>query len=352
MAHTTFSIISGTTVPNNYSWDNGTPFSSTSPLVSTSILPVADTITGYSPGVKVYIENTSDPTTTITTNFTAISSLFVWDFGDYYNHANNTYSLGCTANVSHVYVMPGTYTITLTKYDTYLQVNPLTNELEVKTNILGDSSDDNPYQSSNCVIVQEILPVANFYPVTSAIGPAPHTVRLTARTTRSGSFPIEKIVWDFGDGTPQLTVSRYATAVNDFLVKNNILSGDPADPRNYDPVHTYYRSYNTFPVFYPSITAYASSTNSLDSCSITIGPISLSSVSEKIKILKSSLTPKETFYALQVEDNVAFVKTLTSAPTTTVTSTTPTNTLRNSSNRTVSISGNPGTDYYTVQITC
>lgn len=335
-----FLPISGHTVSNNYSWDNGTPFSTASPLVCTVVLPVNDTITGYAPGVKVFVKNT----TTLefnTPGLTSISASYVWNFNDYYNNDNNSYTLSCNADVFHVYIMPGSYNITLTVTQTYLQNFNIQTRTDTTTFI-------------DACVVQEIPPTANFYSVTqptTGVGTLP--LRLTSRTTVPGSFPVDRIVWDFGDGSEQLTVSRYYNLPNDKLINNNIFTNDPDDPRNFDVLHEYNRDVNTYPVFYPSITAYSSSTNTYDACSLTIGPIQLSSLGSDVHILKGRNTPYGNIYTVQHNKDIAFLTTGQQEQTTIATvPTTPPNPIRDTYNKSTLSLGNSGTDYYTVTGFC
>jgi hypothetical protein len=345
---TSFTIVSGNSVPSNYSWDYGTPLSSIPSLVGTEIFPQGNTINGYAPAVKIFVQNNSSLTTQ-TTEFTAISSLYSWDFGDYYNTKNNNYTTPCSGAVSHVYIIPNIYTITLTRYETGLQYNPVAKKVEVVTNVEVFPENDN---EKNSITILNILPSAGFFPITPSIGTAPHSVQFTAKTTIPGSFPIDKIVWDFGDGSPLLTVSRYITAVNNQLIQTNTFSSDPADPRNFEPVHIYQRLYNEYSIFYPSITAYSGSTADTDTCSNTIGPIFLPNLNE-LKILKSKSTTTGSFYAIKNNNSVAFVSTLTSSPSeASTTIKLPTGPIRNSSAQPILYSGNSGTDYYTVDIIC
>ena len=252
-----FTVISGHSVPSNYSWDRGTPFSTTSPLVCTVLLPQGGIITGNAPGVKVFIKNNT-VLSTIAENFTSVSAEYFWNFNDYYNSNNDTYTLTCSTDISHVYIMPGSYETTFTVVETYLQVDPQTQIPQTKTNT--------KVKTLSVCTVQEILPKANLYSVTQpTTGYAPFSVRLTARTTIPGSFPVDRILWDFGDGSERLLVSRYYNEPNSNLIFTNILSSDSQDPRNYDVLHTYTRECDTYPVFYPSITAFSSSTNSIRS---------------------------------------------------------------------------------------
>jgi hypothetical protein len=340
-----FTVVSGHSVPNNFSWDNGVPFSTTSPLVCTVLLPQGGIITGNASGVKVFIKNDSILSTT-TTNFTSISAQYIWNFNDFYNTDNDTYTLTCSADISHVYIMPGSYETTLTVVETYQLVDPLTQLLLTKTQT-------NTSTKSVCV-VQEIPPQANLYSVTQpTIGQAPLSVRLTARTTIPGSFPVDRILWDFGDGSERLLVSRYYNKPNSNLVNNGVFTNDSDDPRNYDVLHTYSRKCNTYPVFYPSITAYSSSTNTLDTCSLTIGPILLSTTDAQFHILKGRNTTYGNLYSAELDKNITFVATQSAIGRTySLTPTVPPNLIRNSFGQPVLSLGNPGTDYYTVSGLC
>lgn len=102
---------------------------------------------------------------------------------------------------------------------------------------------------------------------------SPVTVRLTPRYTKSGSFPIEKIVWDFGDGSPIIIKRRQDKGKDYNWIYNGAYESDPLDPRNYDIEHTYTRSLSGDFMFYPTITVYSSSTGTSDCASIGMGPI-------------------------------------------------------------------------------
>jgi hypothetical protein len=173
------------------------------------------------------------------------------------------------------------------------------------------------------VDVKEIPPVASLCILTNpAHGPAPHTVAITPRHCKPGSFPFERIIWDFGDGTPIQTVSRHTIPDPVYFTYTNNFPADPIDPRNYDAIYTYKRSVDSFSMFYPSITAFCSSTNTRDSCSVPIGPITpevlipantlpVSSVIEppaSFRLLKARNTRNDVLYTLNVSDRVGFVR--------------------------------------------
>jgi len=448
---TSFYILCAETVPENYTWDRGTPLAPSN-AATTVLVPDSTTtyVSGYAPGVRVVFQNNSIPETgydNITYN---------WDFGDYYNDTNNFASLSCISSIDHYYVMPGTYRVTLSLVQTKTETtNDTANDLLCKgkygfrwfwndlnqgdqnAKTWNETKIDAAYpkqwyeetaclqkyctswswdqlQSDNIdiekriqwgqtqtgsafekkwmyeandtlctienyttqdtvskleqtittteIVVKEKPPTAGMYSMTRPItGYTPYTVRLTPRTTLCGSFPIDRIDWDFGDGSPIKTITRYAPTYDDPTIISNVLEGlafpdDRDDVRNFDVLHTYTVNNNTYPVFYPSLTCYSASTNTSDSCCITIGPITLSSQPLETHLLKARNTLKGNIYAFNVGENIAFTTTtLTTAQTTPVIYNIPTTKLRDTYDRFIigEYNGNPGIGYppeYT--ITC
>jgi hypothetical protein len=167
---------------------------------------------------------------------------------------------------------------------------------------------------ANKIKIKEISPVAYL----SAAQPdslnriSPLSATLTARFTKCGSFPIEKIVWDLGDGSPQLIQRRWSVNASDPFVYTGVFSSDPNDPRNYDVKHIYTINKNTGFSFYPSITAYASSTSTTDCASTTVGPIkpqTYSLTNNKIKLLQNNVDDQKVFSALlQIGEDITAAK--------------------------------------------
>lgn len=129
---------------------------------------------------------------------------------------------------------------------------------------------------------------------------SPHRVRLSPRFSRCGSFPIEKILWDMGDGTPVFEQTRWAVNESSQFVYNKEIEKDAFDPRNYDVIHSYNLTTNNTNCFYPSITAIASSTSTTDNASTIIGPIQLKPLSH-FSILQSELTDSGKVYLGEVK---------------------------------------------------
>jgi hypothetical protein len=119
---------------------------------------------------------------------------------------------------------------------------------------------------------------------------SPYTVRLSPKDIVSGSFPIEKIEWDLGDGTPIKSQKRWDVSSDQEFVYNNAYSIDWKDPRNYDIVHTYTKTPNSGFTFYPSLTCYCSSTGSYDCASGVVGPLSFTTKTSQSKTSVTKLT--------------------------------------------------------------
>ena len=202
----------------------------------------------------------------------------------------------------------------------------------------------------NIIEVFEVPPVASMHSVTQPVtGTAPFTVTLTPKACKTGSFPIDRIDWNLGDGTPTITVTRYTEPANKRFTKAIPLPfpDDPADVRNYNVTHTYNFTKDTYPIFYPSLTCYSANTNTADACSITIGPLSVSYKPNKISLVKGKNTSKGNIYALEVDDNITFVTSTTSNNASNpIIFNTPTNPIKNSINLPSSLyTGNSGNGY-------
>lgn len=162
------------------------------------------------------------------------------------------------------------------------------------------------------VEVIEVPPTAGITCLTRPLtGKSPFTVELSPKGCKAGSFPIERIDWDFGDGSPIVTLTRYSQNNIPNVIKKFplALSGDPDDVRNYNVTHTYEVDKNTYPVFYPSLTCYSANTNTSDSCCTVVGPIIADYQPTIAQVLKVRNTPKGNIYAINLNQNIAFFTT-------------------------------------------
>jgi hypothetical protein len=194
------------------------------------------------------------------------------------------------------------------------------------------------------IYVKEIPPVAEIICTTTPIGVSPHTVTLCPTGCRPGSFPIDRIDWDLGDGTPIITHTRYTPPSGNYVQYNGKFSADPSDVRNYNIIHKYSRNSKTYPVFYPSLTCYSANTNTQDSCTTTVGPISFPNISE-ISILKIRNTTKGNLYAFDVDNKLTFSTNLSTTKDP-VLPAIPNNRLLINSTTTNTFSGNSNTNLY------
>ena len=429
---TDFFILCAQTVPENYSWDLGTPLLTfpTTQLAYTTV----SSVSGYAPALNVVFGNNSSSDT----GYDFVD--YTWDFGDYYHDTNNSISLSCVALVQHTFIMPGKYTVSLRhvqskgkieldqtgnnllcrgKYgfrwfwdELGLLTVPLgvtnpnattwneTECLSAKAKWWSDetacfqkyckawswydlaTNSSNPvkwseaetdavfqkkwaYEANDtiCTVsdatflntietieqntikqfiieVKELPPVASMFSVSGAVGTSPHAVQLSPRNCKPGSFPIDRIDWDFGDGSPIKTVTRYALPSSTDVVNTGYFVSDLSDVRNIDVLHTYIRNKDTYSVFYPSLTCYSSCTNTSDSCCITIGPISLPAAPTDLHLLKSRNTLKGNVHSFAENNNIALTTTTSLVTSIINQPTIPTTTIRDTKNTTQTYYGN------------
>jgi PKD repeat protein len=161
---------------------------------------------------------------------------------------------------------------------------------------------------TNVIEVKEIPPIAYINSITNPLtGYSPYNIQLSPRHCKCGSFPIDRIDWDFGDGSPIITVSRYTVLTGANFIYNEAFPLDSLDVRNYDVIHSYKRTRKNYPVFYPSLSCYSANTSTHDSCSMPVGPIIFPTISDKITLLKNRNTLKGNLYSVTVDDNISFL---------------------------------------------
>jgi len=242
-----FSIFSATTVMSSY-------YADMNPLHFPVFIPATEPISGYCPYLWVEFKNTS------TTALGYDTQEFIWDFGDYYSE-NITLSLSSLDFVEHIYRMPGKYTVSLTLKQT--SNTPLLKPINITTT------------KFEVVVVEEIGPQSRIHSIARPVhGESPLTLEFTPKHCIPGSFPLERIDWDFGDGSPVKTITRQTVFSADPLIFfTDTVNWDALDVRNYDVRHIYHRTSYEKEMFYPSLTCYSTNTYSSDACSTTIGPI-------------------------------------------------------------------------------
>lgn len=236
-------------------------------------------VSGYAPELTVIFQDKSDAHTF------PISS-YSWDFGDPYNEGpddtsdptSNFYSTTATTilsgdfnhptwitdktgeRISHTYTMPGTYNVSL----------------KVAASATGTTDIHSRYQyngddkGSFYVYVQEILPTKLSEPIVTQVTPfsasadyyvSPVTAWFAFSGVKSGSFPIETMTIDFGDGEAQTITKLFPLSATDDGLAITLLSAYAInDPRNYVIPHVYTNFTDTPSTFNVEMFAHAGST--------------------------------------------------------------------------------------------
>jgi gliding motility-associated-like protein len=131
------------------------------------------------------------PYTAVFNNTSLAGTSFIWDFGD---------GTSSTAtNPTHLYNMPGSYTIRL---------------------IANDPATCNLTDTTFFVLTVSSLPVANFS-ISPAVNPLPEN---TPATYINGSTGASRYIWRFGDGDTLLTVRRDTAVVHTFNATGDYIS--------------------------------------------------------------------------------------------------------------------------------
>jgi hypothetical protein len=262
--HVDFSIFTATSVISAYRADTNPLFYPLFPSRTGNL------ISGNAPYFKVEFHNNSISASGYD------SQEFIWHFGDYYAEST-VIILSATTPVEHIYTMPGKYTVSLTLKQT--SNNTLTKPINITT-------------SKQIIELKELLPQARIHSVTQPVyGDSPLTLEFTPVHCIPGSFPLNRIDWDFGDGSPIKIITRQTIMSADpDIYFTDTVNWDVLDVRNYNVRHTYYRTSHENQIFYPSLTCYSSNTDLFDTCSTTIGPIFGSPTDASISLLKTRNT--------------------------------------------------------------
>lgn len=302
-----FWAISAQTVTRDYTDDsiaitNALVASAPSVHLPTSSAPF---VSGYAPNLTVWFQDSSEA-------HTFPISAYNWNFGDYYDRTNNeltvytdaytgNFDTGCwrmtnfsASNsamlvkdteghiVKHTYVMPGMYDVTLCAAAS----NTATQDCCARYI-------DNNILERFYVYVEEIPLTAciqTAIPISAAIGTgfttgtnyttyAPKlcasydgTFYAYASCTTPGSFPICRLDFDWGDGTPIETITRspYSlyTNLGTQITATSANISDVRDPREHYIPHTYTpNTTGAFAEYTMMVSAYACNTNTVDTAS-------------------------------------------------------------------------------------
>ncbi len=230
-------------IPNEYSCDDGifsiqkSPFNCV--VEYTDIngnIKKTKAISGYAPYLKVWASGTIEPRSI------PVKGAYI-DWGDWFSDYNSgdyveygdpisgwpkwTTSAGNTLHIdgSHIYVMPGLYSIGIApdfNTEWVKKYMPTVKDYEeCMDTIMADTA------SGCCVLVVENPPKINKISTGTVANPNEHPTIITGISAdiKAGSYPISRVDWDFGDGTPVLSIStegyKIAKDTKDVVGNNN-----------------------------------------------------------------------------------------------------------------------------------
>lgn len=357
------------TVPSTYSWNEGIPEHTYTGNLTNAVSSMSGdkvVFEGFSPYTKLSLF--SNLTSVDQQNLVTV--LRTVNFGDPYNSNSNILTVEGDGDTlfEHIYSMPGLYAITLTEitflsssgFGTYIEspnTDTVKNYVWQWKNFLSGSDfnvlnkeitwSNSTFQQPNSftwreakypclqfqdlnftflrvqketitlsalLLVKEIPPVCYL----SASQPeffeerfSPLTVTLTPRYSKSGSFPIDTIIWDLGDDSEKIVKSRRdKNEYNKKFIFTNVLSGDTFDSKNYDITHIYIKTSESGHTFYPSISVFAGPTNTFNEAACVVGPLRQPLLSaNSFKLLESSYPSfNEHVLVGQIDNNIGVWK--------------------------------------------
>jgi hypothetical protein len=284
-------VISGITVPSTYSdTNNSSRYIPT--VVSTPYHIVNEylSISGYAPNLTVRVSGLAIPRS-------LPLSAVVIDYGDPFDDSPTAYSIervdvptqgwpiwnGITyITGDHTYTMPGVYD---------LSIYAKTREPTVSTRTSATSANCADLVKNFVVVVHEIPltacftfgPSANLFNNIPVSGVSPVTVYFNPSCTQTGSFPICKIVWDFGDGSDLVTISRYVSTSFTNIINSSAYDLDINDPRNIIVYHDYSISNNIeCSTYVATMTAFACNTDSYDMYSAQVVNVEIPTLADDL----------------------------------------------------------------------
>lgn len=220
-----------------------------------------------------------------------------------------------TAQSSHVYVMPGVYSVGLYPNFDVERISSVMGDIPWSY-CVDDAMRNRQSVSADCVMLREIPPKGGAIAWTTPIDMTSYPTVVSGISVvglSSGSFPIARMDWDFGDGSEIVSTSRYFSDTYsgietedtsgtwvDEIEDTNYWIGVSAgpyperDPRKLTYNHRYVRtSVGEYPNGYVvSVTAFASNTDTSLVLTAALPPAALpvfSDIEGSIKIVDSKL---------------------------------------------------------------
>lgn len=244
-------------------------------------------VSGYAPYLAVTFQDISIPKSYPISGYT-------WNFDDYYNEEFNLVNVNLPLNspstgweypfpedhgpdgddnypawitdetghtVEHVFTLPGIYNVTLFAKASSTSTTRFAN---MTVEVI-----ENPPTCGFEASLDKINWTTESLEVS---GEAPLTVYFNPSGVKSGSFPIGRLIWDFGDGTEPFVIDRYVDNYN-----NQPFGSDPRGFNGGIIEHVYERRFVSDPsTFTARLSVVSDRSNTTVECSgIVIGPVRL-----------------------------------------------------------------------------
>lgn len=213
------------------------------------------------------------------------------------------------AGVNHTFIYPGTYSISVSalsgdppeavyvlNYKDYfriLDIPPLV-RFDI-TNTLPSTIDYEPVLDGD---VRSISYYNNYSPY---IILDKYNVYINTWTTAPGSFPVNELWIDYGDGSPVEKIIRGSSDVINYGIESIAFSGSKTDPRNHIFNHTYNISDNELHTYTITVTAFSLNTNTYSIGSRDICGIGSAGPTKKYLLNNTLLTNNTVIYNVQAD---------------------------------------------------
>lgn len=276
-----FYIDSSVSLPSSYRWDDGNV-----PLNNLRVYNPSDTqVIGTCPVTRFYFQNLSTG-----------ADYYLWDFGDPFNYQSPTPLVSSLTATFHDYWFPGDYTVSLSAVH------------------IGSSSIDILTKSQYVRMTQVTQPSANLTILPPNSGFSPFTATFQFSGSRSGAFPIQSLLLDFGDGSPIVSINRQLSS--SLFENKSRFPNDLKDPRNFEVSHTYQiQSLFDSGTFYPTLSVIEMGTNNKSLISNIVGPIKLPPINDKeYSVIKTQKKGNLTYITLVDNNNKALFNAIDNRP--------------------------------------
>lgn len=191
----------------------------------------------------------------------------------------------------------------------------VTEQKEVTKVVTDVSTTSTPSNKTVTIEVLELPPkiILNLVANTTVAGTRTLTGQFTVRDSTCGSFPIEKVEWDMGDGSAKLEQIRWKLNTALPFVANNVYTDDTSDPRNYDVKYTYTLKPDEKRSFIVTAKIYAANTGTFVTATYVFPPVegtskftdeALNTSISTVNLIQSHLTDNGKVIVAEINNNI------------------------------------------------